>query len=61
MSISINMLIELMGMFLAAGAVYGGIRIDLKNMHAKLDEISLSANDAHKRIDEFLLHRRNDD
>lgn len=36
---------------LAAGAVYGGIRVDLKYLHEKADAARKSARRAHKRLD----------
>jgi hypothetical protein len=41
-------------MLLAAGAVYGGIRADLRSAHEKADRALASADKAHKRIDAHL-------
>lgn len=47
----------LYGLFLA-GAVYGGIRADLKGMHERLKGQELAVRDAHRRIDDFLIKER---
>jgi outer membrane murein-binding lipoprotein Lpp len=39
------------GIILAAGAIYGGIRSDLKAMHERLKENSDSTARAHERLD----------
>lgn len=38
----------------ASGAVYGGIRSDLKHMHEKIVRIYDELDKAHERIDELL-------
>lgn len=40
-------------MLLSAGAVYGGIRADLKSAHRKAEEAMNQANRANERIDDF--------
>lgn len=44
-----------------AGAVYGGIRSDIKSMHEHLQRVEKSADQAHERIDRFGLGRRHGD
>lgn len=39
------------------GAVYGGIRADLKAMHEKIKDIQETANQAHQRIDSLLIRK----
>lgn len=47
----------LYGLFLA-GAVYGGIRADLKGMHERLKGQELALQNAHRRIDDLLIKER---
>ena len=42
------------GLFLA-GAVYGGIRADLRHLHERTASAIESAKEAHERIDALLL------
>lgn len=44
------------GLFLA-GAVYGGIRADIKNMHERIKDAKDTADGAHRRID-LIFDRR---
>lgn len=46
---------QLFGMIGCAGAVYGGIRSDIKALHEKLSSVEKSTDEAHKRIDTLLL------
>jgi len=36
-----------------AGAVWGGIRMDIKHIHAKMADLTAMVNRAHERIDNF--------
>lgn len=42
---------------IAAGAVYGGIRADIKAMHERIQNAQESANEAHRRLDSFIERR----
>lgn len=42
---------------LTAGAVYGGIRSDLKAIHERISSASKDADEAHRRIDTILLQK----
>jgi hypothetical protein len=44
-------------MLLSAGAVYGAIRMDIKNIHEKIHDVQESTNEAHKRIDAILMQK----
>jgi hypothetical protein len=44
-------------MLLSAGAVYGAIRSDIKNIHEKINDVQDSSNEAHKRIDALLMKK----
>ena len=50
-------LVQLLLMFSAAGAVYGGIKADLRNMHREIDRQSRSIGKAHERIDTIQLQK----
>lgn len=50
--------------FIAAGAVYGGIRADLKHLSEKAAQAAHNSESAHNRITEHILQfhsRRKDD
>lgn len=42
---------------LMAGAVYGGIRSDLKAIHERISSAAKDADEAHRRIDTILLQK----
>lgn len=44
---------------LGAGAVYGGIRADLKAMHGRIESAEKSAAQCHARLDSHLERGRN--
>ena len=50
----LDVLLKLAVVLAGAGAVYGGIRADLKSAHLKADEALSRANGAHHRIDGVL-------
>lgn len=45
---------ELVYAFGLCGAIYGGIRADLKGIHSKLDTVKADADEAHRRLDRHL-------
>jgi hypothetical protein len=47
----------LYGLFLA-GAVYGGIRADLKAIHERVKGQEVAVQNAHRRIDDLLIKER---
>ncbi len=51
-------LLQAFGYFAIAGAIYGGIKADLRAMHERLETLHESANEAHKRIDSILISGR---
>lgn len=55
---SIDAITQIVMMILAAGAIYGAIRQDIKNIHQMIADNKESTNDAHRRIDSLLLERR---
>lgn len=44
-------IINLIGIILGAGAIYGGIRADLKAMHSRIEEATAAVGRAHERMD----------
>lgn len=42
---------------IAAGAVYGGIRADIKAMHERISAAQRAADEAHRRLDSFIERR----
>jgi hypothetical protein len=46
---------------IAAGAVYGGIRSDLRAMHESIERIERAAERAHHRLDNCAMGRRCED
>lgn len=53
-----SLLLELATVLIAAGAVYGGIRSDLRSMHERIDLAEKVASKAHDRIDVIACSRR---
>ena len=51
-------IIQIISLLFTAGAVYGAIRSDIKNIHERLSDIKSSADDAHKRLDAILMEER---
>lgn len=41
----------------AAGAVYGGIRADIKAMHERISAAQRAADEAHRRLDTIIDRR----
>jgi hypothetical protein len=48
---------RLIEVLIGAGAVYGGIRADLKHILKSLDEVKESVSLAHRRIDAVILKK----
>ena len=42
------------GQLVVAAAIYGGIRIDIKNIHTNIGLLNESVTDVHKRVDRLL-------
>lgn len=53
-----GLIVQVVAMLIAAGAIYGGIRSDIKAIHAHLRRIEGVANTAHRRIDRCVYGRR---
>ena len=49
-----SLVVQVVGYILLAGAIYGGIKADLRNMHAQIEVALKSATRAHERIDNHL-------
>jgi hypothetical protein len=55
--------VQIIVAIIGAGAVYGGIRADIKNIHERINDTSASAGRAHDRIDRHVekFHTRAND
>lgn len=51
---SLELITQLLYALVGAGAVYGGIRADLRAMHERIESAERSAGRAHARIDSHL-------
>lgn len=51
-------LLQLIGMGGMCASVYAAIRADLAALHVKADTANKSADEAHRRIDSLINHRR---
>lgn len=49
-----NLLVQVASILVAAGAVYGGIRVDLKNIHRRQDKFDEALEKARDRIDDCM-------
>ena len=49
-------MLQAAGYVALAGAVYGGIRSDIKSIHEQVAEAKAAAARAHERIDGLLIH-----
>jgi len=59
MTIDQDLLITIFFQLLAAAAIWGGIRADIKNMHFRMENVEESTKDLHKRLDTH-IERAND-
>ena len=50
----------ILGQLLVAAAIWGGIRVDIRNMHDKIKEATESVRYAHERIDSIIGWNGND-
>lgn len=48
-------ILQLVSVLVAAGAAYGGIRADIRRLHAEVSEVKRVTQAAHKRIDSILI------
>lgn len=53
-----GLILQTVAMLIAAGAIYGGIRSDIRYIHEHLRRIEDAAKAAHKRIDRCVHGRR---
>ncbi len=52
---AIDTIVQVLAYAALAGAIYGGIRADLKAMHERVDRLSKNTVHAHRRIDDLLM------
>lgn len=50
-------LLFILGQMITGAAIWGAIRADIKNIHARISEIRQTSNEAHQRIDRLLERR----
>ncbi len=49
-----NALLFILGQVVTGAAIWGGIRVDIRAMHTRMDDIKKAADDAHARMDRHL-------
>lgn len=54
MGIDSQVALNILFMLFTAGAIYGAIRTDIKNLHFKAEELARSINRAHERLDNLM-------
>ncbi len=54
-----QLLVTLASQLLAAGAVYGGIRADLRHIHERIESVKEEVERAHARMDQLLMKGAN--
>ncbi|MQY50826.1 hypothetical protein [Rhodocyclus gracilis] len=47
------MIMKIAGLLITGGAIYGGIRADLRAMHERISDVKESAALAHRRLDQL--------
>ncbi|MCK6410981.1 MAG: hypothetical protein L6Q55_00975 [Azonexus sp.] len=55
-----GLVFQVLAALVAAGAVYGGIRSDIRHIHQQLEHLGRAADSAHARIDRISEGRRGD-
>ena len=58
MEANLNVLLWFVGQIIVGAAIWGGIRVDIKNIHQRMTDLKDVADEAHKRIDRILEERR---
>ena len=56
LELSNEMVLPLVTALASAGAVYGGIRMDLRSIHAKIEAVTGDTAEAHRRLDRHIDH-----
>ena len=54
----VDILIWIVGQLFVGAALYGGIRVDIKNIHEKINRIDEHVSDTNKRMDGILLRNK---
>ena len=49
-----NVLLFILGQVITGAAIWGGIRVDIRSMHSRLERVEKSSDEAHQRIDRHL-------
>ena len=50
----VNLLTWIFGQLVAAAAIWGGIRADIRSIHSRIDRVEKSTSDAHVRLDRHI-------
>ena len=53
-----SIVLFLVGQLITGAAIWGAIRADIRNMHKRIDDVKLTAEKAHQRIDSHLERTR---
>jgi len=61
MPADMQLLLMIAGQIVTAGAIYGGIRADIRNLHARVAEAVQATAAAHARIDQLFDRRAHHD
>ena len=54
MTLPAELILPVVTALASAGAIYGGIRNDLKSIHVKIQAVKDDADEAHRRLDRHL-------
>jgi len=53
-----TVLLFIIGQTITAAAIWGGIRVDIRAMHTRMNDIKRAADEAHSRMDRHLENGR---
>lgn len=58
MTVEVDILLTLVGMVATAAGIWGAIRADIRGMRRDIERQEGRIDDAHKRLDEYLIGRQ---
>lgn len=56
---SLDIALWFAGQLIVGAAIWGGIRMDIKGMHKRMDGLDEDNHNAHRRIDDILIRIKN--